>query len=191
MNMSDNIAESPRPDERQSSGTRWGVIFAWVFVIALLVLVGIGLNRAQQGAVARGELAPDFTLTSFDGEDFVLSEMRGQVVVINFWASWCVPCEDEAEYLEEAWIYFEDRGDVVFLGIDYSDTETKALAFLNRFGVTYPNAPDLGTRVAQAYGILGVPETYIIDANGTIAFVMIGPFQSTSQITSRIEPLLE
>lgn len=189
--MSDNLEETAPPQEERKPSPRWGVFLAWTFVIALLVLVGIGLTRAQQGGVTRGQPAPDFTLTSFEGEEFTLSKMRGKVVLVNFWASWCVPCEDEAEALESAWEHFQDRGDVLFLGVDYSDTETKALAFLQRFGVTYPNAPDLGTRVSQAYGITGVPETFIIDKTGTISFVMIGPFQSAGQIISSIEPLLE
>jgi cytochrome c biogenesis protein CcmG/thiol:disulfide interchange protein DsbE len=189
--MTDSMAESPQSEETRNVGPRWGVYLAWAFVISLLALVGVGLNRTQQGGITRGEAAPEFTLESFEGQEFTLAKMRGEVVLINFWASWCVPCEDEAEALEEAWQYFQERGDVVFLGIDYSDTESKALAFLQRFGVTYPNAPDLGTRVSQAYGITGVPETFIIDRNGDISFVMVGPFQSADQIIANIEPLLE
>lgn len=186
--MTRSMDPEPMLEEEQRTG--WGLISAWVFVIALLTLVGYMLVKAQKGIASPGEPAPNFTLTSFDGQEYELSKLRGKVVLINIWASWCIPCEAEAAELQAAWEYYQDRGDVIFLGIDYADTETEALAFLERFGITYPNGPDLGTRIYTAYNALGVPETFIIDQDGIISFVMIGAFETTEDIIERIDPLL-
>jgi len=171
----------------------WGRLVAWAFVLGLLALLGIGVVRAQQGQVGRGQPAPDFTVTAFPetplaGTTFTLSEARGQVVVVNFWASWCLPCRDEAAALETAWSKYRDQG-VVFVGIAWTDTQKGALAFIHEFGVTYLNGPDLGTRAGQAYRIKGVPETYVVDRDGRLAWVHIGP-TSLDQLQSVVDTLL-
>jgi cytochrome c biogenesis protein CcmG/thiol:disulfide interchange protein DsbE len=94
-----------------------------------------------------------------------LSQLRGQVVIINFWASWCPPCREEAAYLEQTWRKYEDKG-VIFIGVDWVDTQKEALAYMKEFDLTYFNGPDLGTRVAEAYRIKGVPETFFVAKNG-------------------------
>ncbi|MBN1147391.1 MAG: TlpA family protein disulfide reductase [Anaerolineales bacterium] len=175
----------------QSGRTRWGRILAWAGLAALLGLLFLGLQRAQQGPVQVGQRAPDFTLTTFDGQQFSLSGLQGKVVVLNFWASWCKPCEQEAADLEAAWRYYQPGGEVVFLGVAWTDTEKKSLAYLANFGITYPNGADLGTRISQAYRTTGVPETYIIDRQGTLAYVKLSPFLSLQEIRLAIDPLLE
>lgn len=169
----------------------WGRILAWIGLIALLGLLFVGLLRTQQGPVAIGRKAPDFTLVSFSGDEFQLSQLNGKVVVLNFWASWCKPCEQEAADLEAAWRYYQPGGEVVFLGVAWTDTEKKSLTYLERFDITYPNGPDLGTRISQAYRTTGVPETYIIDRNGNLAYVKLSPFLSLQEIRMAIDPLLE
>ena len=169
----------------------FGRILVWGGLISLLGLVFIGLLRAQDGPVRIGKKAPDFSLVSFDGQEFSLSELRGKVIVLNFWASWCKPCEQEAVDLENAWQNYKDREDIVFLGVAWTDTEDKSLSYLERFGITYPNGPDLGTRISQAYRITGVPETYIIDRSGNLAYVKLSPFVSVDEIRTAIEPLLK
>jgi cytochrome c biogenesis protein CcmG/thiol:disulfide interchange protein DsbE len=114
--------------------------------------------------------------------------MRGQVVVVNVWASWCPPCRDEAPVLEQTWREYRDRG-VVFIGVDYMDTEPAALAYLAEFDITYPNGPDLGSRIAQDYKVQGVPETFFIDPQGEIAEVFVGPL-SEARLKSILERLL-
>lgn len=133
-----------------------------------------------------GAGAPDFPLTTFDGDTYDTSAERGRVIVVNFWASWCIPCEQEAAALEAAHRQLSPDG-VLFLGVNYVDTEREARAYLTRFDITYPNGPDLGTRISQAYRIRGVPETYIVGPDGRLAFVKIGPFESLDEILSAVE----
>ena len=174
----------------------WAQILIWAFLAGLLVLLGLGAKRAYQGTIQPGDEVPDFSLTLFSGYEYngqsevKISDLRGKVVFINFWASWCKPCEQEAAVLEKAWKYYQPDGRVVFLGVDYVDTEPEARIFLKKFGNTYPNGPDLGTAISQMFRIKGVPETYIIDTNGMIRYVKIGPFLSADEIKSMIDPLL-
>ncbi len=178
------------PGEGKNSGRRWGVILAWVFVLGLLLVVGIMLIRTQKGPIGVGDEVPDLTLTTFDGDLISFEDLAGEVVVINFWASWCKPCEQEAAELEQAYQMYKDEG-VVFLGVDYVDTETEARQYLEKFGITYPNGPDLGTRISQAFRIRGVPETYIMGPDGRLAAVKIGPYTSLEEIQREIDGVLE
>lgn len=166
-------------------------LLLWGGLVLLLMILGVGLIQSQQGQVGRGEIAPDFELISFSGETYQLSDYRGSVIVVNFWASWCESCKPEAVDLEAAYKFYQPRGDVLFLGVDYVDTEPEALAYLEEFQVTYPNGPDLRTKISQAFRITGVPETYIIDQDGVIVHVRIGPFMSLEEIKSYIDPLLD
>lgn len=169
-------------------GLPWGHWLAWGLVLGLLGLLGVGVYRAQAGQVSRGP-APDFTLALFNGGTFRLSDQRGRVVMVDFWASWCIPCREEARRLEALWQEYRERG-VVFVGVAYADAEMGARAFLQEFGITYPNGPDLGTRISQAYRIRGVPEKFFIDKQGQLrAPVVIGPVPE-QELRRRIEALL-
>ncbi len=168
----------------------------WVFVLALALLVGFlaiiggSLNKKTAAPIKIGDPIPDFSLTSFSGETYHSSDLKGKVVLLNFWASWCTTCEDEAAALENVWKEMAPGGKVLFLGVDWADTEPEALAYLEKFGTTYPSAPDLGTQVSQLFRITGVPETYVFDPAGNLAAVTIGPFESESEIRSLINGLL-
>ena len=167
-----------------------GRVGIWVGLIALLALLGAALLRSQSGPATIGQAAPDFKLTTYDGEQYQLSELEGKVVVLNFWASWCKPCEQEATDLEAAWRYYQPQQQVIFLGVDWTDTEKKGLQYLEEFNITYPNGPDLGTRISQSYRISGVPETYIIDRSGILTYRKLSPFLSVEEITNAVDPLL-
>ena len=183
---------TPPPDVLATSRRSfWGWLLAWVGVIALLAVMALGLRRTQEGSITVGSAVPDFTLTTFDGGEITLSDLKGKVVVINFWASWCKPCEQEAADLETAWRLYEPRGDVVFIGVDYVDTEPEARRYLARFDITYPNGPDLRTRISQLFRTTGVPETYFIDKEGKLASIKISPFQNLQEITATVDALLE
>ena len=166
---------------------RVGIIVTFALILTLLGLLAWGLKKAQAGPRESG-MAPDFTITGFDGRTVTLNELRGQVVIVNFWASWCPPCREEAAYLEETWRKYEGEG-VVFIGVDYVDTEKEALAYIEEFDITYINGPDIGTRIAQAYNIQGVPETFFVAKNGELRGVHIGPMKSP-QLDEKIEELL-
>jgi cytochrome c biogenesis protein CcmG/thiol:disulfide interchange protein DsbE len=175
----------------------WAQVVIWGLLIGLMVIVGLGLKRAQQGTVQPGEKIPDFTLPLFSGYEYQgksevkLSELRGKVVVLNFWASWCKPCEQEAAELEQAWKEYEPTGKVVFIGADYVDTEPEARAYLKKFGITFYNGPDMGTKVSQLFRIKGVPETYFIDQQGVLQYVKVGPFTSVNEIRSLLDGLIK
>jgi cytochrome c biogenesis protein CcmG/thiol:disulfide interchange protein DsbE len=178
--------QEPAAVGEQPQGRRWGFVLVWIFVIGLLIVVGVSLIRAQEGHIQVGDQVPDLTLQTFDGEKIDFEDLRGQVVVVNFWASWCTPCEQEAAELQQAYERYRDDG-VVFLGVDYVDTEIEAKQYLQKFGITYPNGPDLGTRISQAFRIRGVPETYIIGPDGELAAFKIGPYRSLEEIIQQVE----
>jgi len=175
------LVPAKRPPIRRSVS-----LLVWVAVLSVLLLVGFGQIRAQQGPVGIGSRAPEFTLATFEGSQVSTADLKGQVIVINFWASWCKPCEQEALELEQAYQLYKDQG-VAFLGVDYVDIEREALAYLKRFEISYPNGPDLGTRISQAFRTQGVPETYVVRPDGQIAAVQIGPYPSLEAIVAHIE----
>lgn len=181
-----SVAEESAPPKRRWLG-KGGRLLAFGLLISLLSLSAWGLVRANSGPVESGP-APDFTLTSFDGRTLTLSQLRGQVVIVNFWASWCPPCREEAAYLEQTWRKYKDQG-VIFIGVDWVDTNKEALAYMKEFDLTYFNGPDLGTRIAEAYRIKGVPETFYVAKNGELRGVHIGPLEKP-ELDQKIDELL-
>ncbi len=179
----------------------WIQVIIWIFLVGLLTIVGFQLSRVQEGTVQPGSTINDFTIGMFEGYDYNgqtevnFSDLRGKVVVINFWASWCKPCEQEAAMLEAAWKQYESSGQVVFIGADYVDTPTEARIYLKKFNITYPKGEDRDLQrsrpLSQYFRITGVPETYFVDKEGVLSYVHIGPITSIEQIREQIDPLLE
>ena len=172
-------------------------LIIWIGLLALLGVLFAMLFKAKNPILKVGSQVPDFTLTLFNGYEYngasqvKLSDFRGKVVVVNFWASWCQPCAEEAPDVEAAWKKYAASNKVIFLGVDYVDTEPEARSYLTKFNISYPNGPDMGTRISQIFNRnLGVPETYFIDQQGIMHFVQIGPFQSSAEIQSILDPIL-
>src|SRR5712692_1248608 len=159
---------------------RWKRLFALLAAASVLVSVllllasGLGTDPRAIPSPLVGREAPLFTLALFDGGTLRLADLRDKVVILNFWASWCYPaCWNEAPVLQAAWEQYRDQG-VVVVGVNYQDREADARAFIARFGHTFPNGPDPGSRMAIDYGVYGVPETFFIDRQGRIAHKHIG-----------------
>jgi cytochrome c biogenesis protein CcmG/thiol:disulfide interchange protein DsbE len=150
-------------------------------VATLLVLLVVHVATAHRGAVlvaavAAGKqpAAPDFALDRLDGRGKLeLSSLRGRVVVLNFWASWCKPCKEEARTVEAAARRWQTHG-VVFVGIDTQDFKSDARAFQRRFGLTYPSVHDGAGSAMTRYGVTGFPETWTVTRGGRIAAHIAG-----------------
>ena len=160
-------------EKKPTSQWNFGSFLSSVLLLGLVDLLAWGMSNNRKGQVDQGS-APDFSVTSFDGETLTLSELGGQVVVINFWAAWCPSCREEAPYLEKTLIKYKSKG-VVFIGVNYVDTEPEALAFIEEFNITYYNGPDLRTIISQVYNIQGVPETFFVKKNGEIGHIRGSP----------------
>lgn len=158
-------------------------------VIFTLVMIGARMVKPEPAPVAVGGQPPDFRLTAFSGEEIDTRDLRGKVVLINYWASWCSTCDDEMEMLETAWQHYQSVNpeDVIFLGVAYMDTEPAAEAFLAEYGVTYPNGLDLQGKISGIFQVTNVPETYVLDGEGRLQAVKIGPFLTVDQIYDMVE----
>ena len=152
---------------------RWLLPVAALPVLALLAY-GFRVNHRDIPSPLVDRPAAPFVLTSYAGEPMSLEAHRGRVVVVNFWASWCVPaCYDEAPVLERNWRAYRERG-VMVLGVDIQDTPEAARKFIDQFSLTFPNALDPTGKVSIDYGVYGVPETFFIDARGRIRAKHVG-----------------
>ena len=157
-------------------------------VLALLAYA-LTLDPASIPSPLVGRQAGDFSLALFDGGTLTLAEQRGKVVVINVWSSWCIPaCYNEAPALEAAWQRYRGR-EVMFVGVNYQDRDVAAREFLGRFRHTFPNGPDVGSKIAIEYGVRGVPETFFIDRDGRIAYRHVGEI-SLPILVQQIERLV-
>lgn len=176
-----------------AQGSIWGArsflpVASFVAIAALLALFGYGLMTQRRPAgVTPGPNAPapNFHLTTFDGRPIALSDYRGRPVVVNFWASWCVPCRDEQSALDAMSKEYLPQG-VQFIGVNMQDSAVDGRAFVKQFQVPYPVALDQTGAVYIDYGVVGVPETYFITRSGTIQRKVTGPLTE-----SEFRPLVE
>ncbi|HXF83681.1 MAG TPA: TlpA disulfide reductase family protein [bacterium] len=179
----------------------WVVVLA-VAVIAVATAVAVGLRgrgerpgrlESAPPGPAAGPPAPDFRLRAFDGRSIGLSDFAGRVVVLNFWASWCTPCKEEMPTLERVWREFRGRG-VVVLGVNVLDDRRQAEAFLQAFGITYPNVFDPGQERMLAYRVTGLPTTVFIDRQRRIRAHVAGGYlgpDGRDRLRAQILALLE
>lgn len=142
-----------------------------VLLVARLVAAN-NLAAASPSTSLVGHPAPDFTMTVWNGtgsqsQTIHLADLKGKVVLVNFYASWCADCTAETPMLQQVWQQYQGR-DVVFLGIAYQDKQADSLSFLKQYGVSYPCGPDVSGTAATDYGVTGVPETVLIDTHGVV-----------------------
>lgn len=177
----------PKPPAR--AVRLWQIIFV-VIMIGFAGVLAFRLWDTDTTQQRASGPAPNFTFTTFDGQTINTADLKGKGVVVNFWASWCDPCRDEAAFLQEASEREKDKG-IIFLGLDYLDQEPQAKAYLAQYGITYPSGPDIQSQAARQYGIKGVPETYFVSPQGEIVQAVIGPITSAAQLEgflSKIRP---
>ena len=166
-----------------------GAVVVAVVLFAGLLSTGLGRDPSAISSPLVGRTAPSFQLRTLDGKgDVRLVDLRGQVVIVNFWASWCTECRVEHPVLEAVWQRFRDAG-VVLVGVGFQDTRTDALAYLDAAGVSWPTVEDPGSRTALAYGVYGIPETFFIGPDGQIAAKQVGPV-SYDKVVAEITKLL-
>ena len=179
----ENENQAPAP-ARKNRRKRSIIIFVVVSLlnVGLLALLWTQLlTPAQTPTVGKttsadplvGYPAPAFTLQALNtptrNTELSLNNLRGKAIVLNVWASWCVPCNQEAPMLQAAWKQAQAQGkNVVFLGIDFQDASSDALSFLHKYGINYPNVLDATGSVSIDYGVTGVPETIFINSKGTV-----------------------
>jgi len=159
-------------------------------VLAVIGLLGYGLLTKGEEALAIGEPIPDTELATLDGEGTgSVSDYRGEWVLVNVWASWCDPCREESPALQR---FYEEHRDQNFtvLGIDSRDVSSEGLAFVEEFGLTYPQLHDSEGDVPDDYGMTGFPESFLIDPEGNVALARSGPVTG-AYLEEAIAPLIE
>lgn len=183
---------SPAPAAVQDVGTKKRnliIIAAALPVAALFALLGwsvvqrdgmpggFGVNDTFGEASIENRPAPDFTAQTVHGETVRLSDMKGRVVMLDFWTSWCPPCRREAPALAE--VYREYQGNnVEFVGVAIWDDPEDVKEYVESFGLTYPNLVDARGRIGMSYGVIGIPEKFFVGPDGNLVRKFVGPIDS-------------
>ncbi len=168
------------------------VILAGLFWIWFSAAPGGGTSAGGIPAPQAGFLAPNFTLDTLDGGTVTLSNLRGQVVLLNIWASWCPPCRAEMPAMQRVWEEYQEQG-VVVLAVNSTgqDTPADAQAFVSENGLTFPIPLDTGGEVTRLYRVSSLPTSFFIGADGVIREVVIGGPMAEALLRSRVEQLLK
>jgi cytochrome c biogenesis protein CcmG, thiol:disulfide interchange protein DsbE len=187
----------------RAAGSLWRDPRQWTLALLVLLILGAGwtwASRVPGSLASQGQIpspregfpAPDFTLDSLGGQPTSLSSLRGQVVVINLWASWCGPCQAEMPTIERVYRIERSRGlAVLAVNTTFQDSELSARAFARRFGLTYPILLDREGSVSRTYLLRALPTTYIVDRRGIIRAVVLGGPMAEGFLRSTVEPLVQ
>jgi cytochrome c biogenesis protein CcmG/thiol:disulfide interchange protein DsbE len=163
------------------------LIITLLIIGPILALLAFGFTRDSRYITSPliAKPASPFTVTLYDGKQITLEELRGKAVFLNFWASWCAPCREEARDLEAAWQKVKDKN-MIFVGVALQDLDENAKAFLKEFNVTYPNGRDMSGKIAVDYGTWGIPESFFIDPQGRITYKHVGGIRA-ALVLAKIE----
>lgn len=177
---------------------RWRLVMVWVFVIGagwtLLSREPAASSAAHmlQTSPQEGFLAPDFTLDSLAGDQVALSALRGKVVLVNLWASWCGPCRAEMPAIDRVYRANRSRGfEVLAVDATNQDSESNARAFVEQLGLTFPILLDRTGSVSRRYLLRALPTSFFVDRRGVIRSIMVGGPMSEALISTKIEDLLQ
>jgi cytochrome c biogenesis protein CcmG/thiol:disulfide interchange protein DsbE len=177
---------------RRRGRNRWlavGGVLTAVAILTLLLAFGLSRDPTAIRSPLIGKAAPAFTLRTLDGGEVVkLSDFRRRVVVVNFWASWCAECRVEHDDLAAAWDRYRDQR-VVLVGIAFQDRTSASLAYLGELGGDWPQLSDPGDQTALAYGVYGVPETFVVGPDGRVVGKQVGAV-SYAWLTTEVDRLL-
>jgi peroxiredoxin len=172
-------------------------IFYILILIASLAWIGISADSTQTeaGRVASLEIgapAPDFTLNTPQGAPMTLSKFRGKAVLVNLWATWCPPCEQEMPTIQSLYREYRDQGLVVLaVNVTAQDNPLKIMPFVERYGLTFPVLLDETGQISAAYGLRSLPTSYFIGRDGTIHDIVIGGPMAEALLRTRIEDILK
>jgi len=196
----DDAQKAPRWDRRRTIGA----VVGGALVLGVVVLLAVGLANKDigtsiQDALAEGKRpdAPTLDLTVLTAADGIgpvgstasTADLRGRIVVLNFWASWCQPCEAEAPVLETVAERYRGSSDVVVLGVNVQDLREEALSFVKRNALSYPSLRDGEDNAQHTFQVPALPETFVIDPKGRIAVKVPGQVTQPEQLTNAIEQL--
>lgn len=162
-----------------------GLLVLW----AAVMILGSTLIACTKGTSA-GELAPDFTLQTLDGQPVSLSDFRGKPVLLNFWATWCGPCRGELPYLISAHQKYQDKG-LILLAVDIGEGASKVRDFVDGNRIPLQVLLDSSKKTANLYNIRGVPTSFFIDSQGVLRDTVIGAFPNLEMLESKLSQIME
>ncbi len=171
---------------------RGRLIYGLLVILSVFVLAGCSGSGKDSGksTVVNSIGAPviDFTIKTFDGKEFTLSDHSGGPVLINFWASWCGPCRSEGPLMESLYRKYGPRG-MTFVGIAVDDSEKGSRRYLKEMGWTFPAGPDTDGAISKTYNVMGIPKTFIIKSDGTVSYIQSGVMPEL-YLSNKIEEVL-